>query len=112
MWWHLSGFLVSNYKKLILNHLHIGGYASYLLPVAALVAMGFCYMWCKVRLLSHLKIIYISAVELEIEVVCNNAINAVIIFLSIIQGWSFSDVMSVTKQLENVNEKVDVSCIC
>ncbi|KAL5798009.1 hypothetical protein ACOSQ2_002829 [Xanthoceras sorbifolium] len=55
-----------------------GGYASYLMPAAALGAMGYCYMWWK--------------------------------------GWSFSDVMFVTKhnmanavatvskQLENVSE--------
>ncbi|XP_028755902.1 uncharacterized protein LOC114715249 isoform X3 [Neltuma alba] len=46
-----------------------GSYASYLLPAAALLAVGFCYMWCK--------------------------------------GWSFSDVISVTKQLENLPEKID-----
>lgn len=27
------------------------GYASYLVPAAAVGAMGYCYMWWKVRLL-------------------------------------------------------------
>ncbi|KAH7576671.1 hypothetical protein JRO89_XS01G0128100 [Xanthoceras sorbifolium] len=61
----------------------VGGYASYLMPAAALGAMGYCYMWWK--------------------------------------GWSFSDVMFVTKhnmanavatvskQLENVSEALAIS---
>lgn len=30
---------------------HTGSYASYLVPAAALGAMGYCYMWWKVRFL-------------------------------------------------------------
>ncbi|CAK7349061.1 unnamed protein product [Dovyalis caffra] len=62
-----------------------GSFSSYLVPAAALGAMGYCYMWWKARFL-------------------------------MLKGWSFSDVMFVTKQnmanavatvskqLENVSE--------
>lgn len=65
------------------NSASSGSYASYLVPAAALGAMGYCYMWWK--------------------------------------GWSFSDVMFVTKhnmanavatvskQLENVNEALSAT---
>ncbi|KAK3038924.1 hypothetical protein RJ639_027552 [Escallonia herrerae] len=64
-----------------------GSYASYLVPAAAIGAMGYCYMWWKARLCSY-------------------------------DGWSFSDVMFVTKhnmanavanvskQLEHVHESL------
>ncbi|RDX78025.1 hypothetical protein CR513_41758, partial [Mucuna pruriens] len=70
-----------------------GSFASYLLPAAAIGAMGYCYMWWKDGMML-IKPIYSY----------------------LVQEWSFSDVMFVTKknmvnavatvskQLENVHE--------
>ncbi|KAJ6873880.1 hypothetical protein NC651_032660 [Populus alba x Populus x berolinensis] len=67
------------------NSVSNGNFSSYLVPAAALGAMGYCYFWWKARFL-------------------------------MLKGWSFSDVMFVTKQnmanavatvskqLENVSE--------
>lgn len=39
-----------NYREMLTCfHLNIGSYASYIVPTAALGAMGYCYMWWKVR---------------------------------------------------------------
>ena len=38
-----------NYIEMhIYFYVHTGSYASYLVPAAALGAMGYCYMWWKV----------------------------------------------------------------
>ena len=43
----------SNHIRMLdadMNYFLIGGYASYVVPAAAIGAMGYCYMWWKVKL--------------------------------------------------------------
>lgn len=113
------------------NTFLVGGLSSYLMPVAALGAMGYCYMWWKVRLgiqiLLQLNIYVLDTVLSDaclykhIVMTCLTTPFLAVLFV-ILQGWSLSDVMFVTKhnmsnavatvskQLEHVSETLAVSC--
>lgn len=95
---------------------HTGGFSSYLMPAAALGAMGYCYMWWKVR-----SILLIQVYKFFwVDVFSFNQVDSCFVFF-LLQGLSFSDVMFVTKsnmatavstvskQLENVSEALAVS---
>lgn len=109
---------------------HTGSYGSYLVPAAALGAMGYCYMWWKVRFLiliqthqfcCHECVAFGSAL-LRIAILSD--LRLLSNFISfVVQGWSLSDVMFVTKhnmanavatvskQLEHVHEALGVRSI-
>ncbi|KAL2938748.1 Alanine--tRNA ligase [Bienertia sinuspersici] len=75
--------------------MRIGGFGSYLVPAAAVGAMGYCYMWWK-----------IASVSCQNDVPSVFVVNDLFVFTIFVlyisfisfEGWSFSDVMFVTKQ--------------
>ena len=46
---------VLNYRSVMCFMLYAGSYASYIVPAAALGAMGYCYMWWKARFTYRFK---------------------------------------------------------
>lgn len=93
------------------------------MPAAALGAMGYCYMWWKVILFKAKPSSVGIAFGIMLESICKLLFFSFTLYFSNLQGWSFSDVMFVTKsnmanavatvskQLEHVSETLAVSRI-
>ncbi|KAI3804917.1 hypothetical protein L1987_26798 [Smallanthus sonchifolius] len=76
-----------------------GGYSSYLVPAAALGAMGYCYMWCKG--LSFSDVMFVTKHNME------NAVSTVSKQLENVSDALASTKRHLSKRLENLDWKLE-----